>query len=63
MAGRRDDHQLIAQKGNHSELGILEGGPDDRQVQLAAQDLLLDPGAGSYLQRDHQARVQLLECT
>jgi hypothetical protein len=63
MAGRRDDHQLVAQERDDRQLGVFQRGTDDRQVQLAVQDLLLDASAGADLERDHKTRVLFLEAS
>src|SRR5579859_2023188 len=58
---RRDDDQLVGDEGDDDQVGVLKGRPDHGQVELVAEDLLLDVAAGADLEADGQARVQLLE--
>ena len=45
MSGRRNDHQLVAEKWNDRQVRILARRTDDRKVKGAVEDLLLDSGA------------------
>ncbi len=62
IRGRHHD-QLVADERDDRQLRILGGGTDHGEVQLVAQDLLLDPRARTDLERYHQAGVELFEST
>src|SRR2546428_373061 len=61
VARRRDDDELVAEERKDRKVGILERRTDDREVELVAENLLLDPRARPDLERDDNPRMQLLE--
>src|SRR2546425_12080670 len=58
--GRADD-ELVVEDRKDRKVGILERRTDDREVELVAENLLLDPRARPDLERDDNPRMQLLE--